>query len=167
MSPVDAAATLPAMGKWGAVLSLCVALLLALPARAADPKGAAKAAGPAPGAPTSIAIGLISVPVLTVRKVRGYQSGIGALRVGDVNKYMKDLCDKRFEINDALLTYLHGKPFPTGVEQDGARAQHEMLVVAKQVGGDFVTGVDVSWSNVPRPLSADVFPNNTATLCKT
>lgn len=153
------------MGKWGAVLSLCVAL--ALPAHAADPKGAAKAAAPAAGAPTSIAIGLVSVPVLTVRKVRAYQYGIVALRVGDVNKYMKELCEKRFEVTDALLTYLHGKPFPAGADQDGLRAQQEMLVVAKQVGGDFVTGVDVSWSNVPRPLSADVFPNNTATLCKT
>ena len=164
MSRPEAAGTLPAMGKWGAVLLLCVAL--ALPARAADPKGAAKAAAPAGAAPTSIAIGLISVPVLTVRKVRAYQYGIVALRVGDANKYMKELCEKRFEITDAFLVYLHGKPFPAGADQDGVRAQQEMLAVAKQVGGDFITGVEISWSNTPRPLTADVFPNNTATLCK-
>lgn len=164
MSPRTAAATLAAMEKWAAAVVVCVAL--AVPAHAAEPKGAAKAAAPAGAGPTSIAVGLVSVPVLTVRKVRAYQYGIVAVRVGDVAARMKEVCEKRFEITDAFLTYLHGKPFPTGADQDGVRAQQDMLALAKQLVGDFVTGVEVSWSNTPRPLDASVFPNNTATLCK-
>ena len=130
MSARTAAGTLSAMGKWAAVLLLCVAL--AAPAYAADTHGAAKAAAPAGPTPTSLAIGLVSVPVLTVRKVRAYQYGIVAVRVGDAAARMKEVCEKRFEVTDAFLTYLHGKPFPTGADQDGIRAQQDMLAIAKR-----------------------------------
>lgn len=83
MSALAAAGTLAVMGKrWAILLVWCV--LLAVPAHAAEHKGAAATAAPTTTA-TSLVVGLVSVPVLTVRKVRVYQYGIAALRVGDVN----------------------------------------------------------------------------------
>jgi hypothetical protein len=141
---------------------LLAAAVAAGAAFAAVTKGAATAAGGA----GSIVIGGLSVPVLSGRKVRIYEYAIIGLKVANSNQYLKPLCDKRFELVDAFLTMLHAKPFTTGAEVDGARAQAEMLTLAKQVGGDFVTGIDIAWSKTPRPIDNTVFGNNQAVPCR-
>jgi hypothetical protein len=133
-------------------------------ALAADTKGAAQAV-PAGGAGT-IVIGGLSVPVLNGRKVRIYEYAVVGLKVANNNQYLKQICDKRFDLVDAFFMHLHGKPFTSGSEVDGVRAQQELLVLANQVGGDFITGLDVLWSRTPRPIENTVFGNNQTVPCR-
>ena len=144
---------------------LTAAACLAGAAMAADTKGAATAA--APGGAGSIVIGGLSVPVLNGRKVRIYEYAVIGLKVANANQMLKQICDKRYELVDAFLSHLHAKPFTSGSEIDGARAQQEMLALAKSVGGDFVTGVEIAWSKTPRPIDNTAFGNTQAVPCKT
>jgi hypothetical protein len=141
------------------------------PAPAAAKGGTAPAANAKGGAATpvgagSIVIGTISVPVLTGKKVRAYEYAMVGLKVGDAAKYLKQICDQRFELVDAFFTALHNKPFASGSQVDGPRAQQELLVLAKQVGGDFITGLDIVWSAAPRPVDPTVFGNNQTVACR-
>ncbi|MBM3507722.1 MAG: hypothetical protein FJX64_08410 [Alphaproteobacteria bacterium] len=143
--------------------AVVAAVLLPVVADAAETKGAAQAVSSGAG---SIVIGSLSVPVLSARKVRMYESAVVGLKVANANQYLKQVCDLRFEIVDGFLTHLHSKPFSTSSEVDGVRGQQEMLVLAKQVGGDFITGLDLSWSRTPRPIDNTVFGNNQAVPCR-
>ncbi len=143
---------------------LTAAAFLAGAAMAADTKGAATAAA---GAPGSILIGGLSVPVLNGRKVRIYEYAVIGLKVANATQMLKQVCDKRYELVDAFLSHLHAKPFTSGSEIDGARAQQEMLAFAKSVGGDFVTGIEIAWSKTPRPTDNTAFGNTQAVPCKT
>ena len=67
---------------------------------------------------------------------------------------MSVVCEKQYDIVDALLTYLHTHPFPNNSESDGPAAQREMLAMIKEiVGGGIVNGIDVLWTI--NPLHAD------------
>ncbi len=144
--------------------------VLAGSAIGAETKGAAtataKGGAAAPAGAGSIVIGTLSVPVLNGKKVRIYEYAIVGLKVSEAGKYLKQVCDQRFELVDAFFTSLHTKPFTVGSEVDGPRAQQELLVLAKKIGGDFITGLDITWSKTPRPVDPTVFGNNQTVPCR-
>ena len=133
-------------------------------ADAAEHKGAAEATGPVPG--TIIVFGDLSVPVVSGKKVRRFDYAAVAISVADLAKQKSLVCDRKFQLADAFLLYLHGHPFTQGAAQEGPAARAPLLELAKQVvGADVVGGLELSWATNPQPLSKTLFGRTTDILC--
>ena len=156
--------TLP-MNKIAALAAAAVLAALAVTANAADHKPAAEAAkGPVEA--TIIILGDVSVPVVNGKKVRRYEYAAVGLKVNDVAKQKPIVCDRKFQLADALLLYTHGHPFAQGNATEGTAAKAAMLEIAKQViGADVVGGLDLTWAANPQPLQSTIFGRTTDILC--
>ncbi|MBT4711808.1 MAG: hypothetical protein HOB82_09835 [Alphaproteobacteria bacterium] len=111
-----------------------------------------------------VIVGNVSVPVVRGGRVRHYEYGTVGLAVEDTRKYMEDICERRFELADAFLVFLHSNPFTQGGATDGPEASKTLLSLTSQiVGPDIVTRVNVVWSRTPQSANnANAFGARTA-----
>lgn len=160
MTPAPGRAAIRRRAVWATL----VAVAMAFVAAPAAPRNEDAAAPAAVGA---VVLSAISVPVVAGGAVKRYEYAIVGVRVADVVKIQGQVCERRFELLDAFLAYLHGHAFSGGSAAEHAAAEHALLAIARStLGPGVVVGLDAAWSGVVVPPSPAAFGRAADVVCK-